>query len=733
MAGEALESTFIIQDEASSVLDEIAKQADITGDALANVQSALNGLNAVGDVRIVAEANEEDATVEKATSQGELQPEEIAQAQGINVAAIQEMNAQVEEAAQIMQEMPASAEEAASAAETSMAELENELNDTIDLSVLDEINQQNEESWERLLNEINESAEEILDGWQSAEDEMQEIPRESANTGRGIRAGIKGLGADIAGWWEIIKDVFNKIKEVFLELAEEADKLAMKRARYGLVADSEGLTGAARTDRANELYKEQQKFAQALGVTSEAFNETVMNMYSNGQGVLKDIRDAQIIAASSFMAMDIAGLRGKDKDAVMGEVQSMISVGIADPDQIQETMKIAPNILRTIEQQWQKNQNGKAFKLSNGEEIDDATGKIAVLAQEGQITAELVAQAMVNSAEATNKTWNTLPQTWEKIQNRAQVLTENIKTRFLDAFASMADSPVVENLILSVEGIFNGIMDFVDILTPMFSGILSGIGSAATGIFDIIAGLFNYAAGIAKWVFKVIGEPIGAVVKIVGEIIEGIGGGLNKIFTILPYVASNIWKTGDIFKSMIRGIKSYFMEFVNWFMEKLAGLLEMAGELSDTLAETAKEIRAGIAYSREEMAEYDRESEEIKKSWMGDEYEEYAAKNDLRWSDGLNISGFLEDIVKGQEMAPGTKKNPAEVRGKVAIDGEYFDVIKRAAGVEIVNRYTTLRPTVNARFGDIHQMDARDVIGELGRQIQDAEGAALSDAQALGA
>ena len=84
-------------------------------------------------------------------------------------------------------------------------------------------------------------------------------------------------------------------------------------------------------------------------------------------------------------------------------------------------------------------------------------------------------------------------------------------------------------------------------------------------------------------------------------------------------------------------------------------------------------------------------------------------------------------------MAPGTKKNPAEVRGKVAIDGEYFDVIKRAAGVEIVNRYTTLRPTVNARFGDIHQMDARDVIGELGRQIQDAEGAALSDAQALGA
>ena len=55
-------------------------------------------------------------------------------------------------------------------------------------------------------------------------------------------------------------------------------------------------------------------------------------------------------------------LRGDKKDAVMGEIQSMISVGIADPDQIQESMKIAPNILRTIEKQWQKNLNGKAFK-----------------------------------------------------------------------------------------------------------------------------------------------------------------------------------------------------------------------------------------------------------------------------------------------------------------------------------------------------------------------------------
>ena len=198
---------------------------------------------------------------------------------------------------------------------------------------------------------------------------------------------MRGLGADIAGWWSIIKDVFGKIADAFGKLAEESDKLSTRMARFGMVADSEGKTGAARNERSGQLYKEHQKFAQALGVQSEAFNETVLNMYSNGAGIVKSIEEAQTIAASSYMVMDIAGLRGRDKDAVMGEIQSMVSVGIADPDQIQEAMKIAPNILRTIEKQWQANQNGKAFKLNNGEEITDATGKIAVLAQ-----------AMVNSA-----------------------------------------------------------------------------------------------------------------------------------------------------------------------------------------------------------------------------------------------------------------------------------------------------------------------------------------------
>ena len=430
-------------------------------------------MNTDSDSLIICNGYKDDSYIEMADSANEV------------AAAFDEIN-------QIVQDMPAATEEANNALEQCMAELERELGDTIDLSVLEEINARNEEAWSELLNEIEQSSEEVLGEWQDAERGIVEIPEEATEqaeeTGQDLKNGVRGLGADIAGWWSIIKDAFGKIADAFGKLAEEADKLNTRIARFGLVAENEGKTGTARGERSAELYKQHQKYAQALGVQSEAFNETVLNMYSNGAGVVKSIEEAQAIAASSYMAMDIAGLRGRDKEAVMGEVQSMVNVGIADPDQIQEAMKIAPNILRTIEKQWEKNQNGKAFKLNNGEEITDATGKIAVLAQEGQITADLVAQAMVNSAEETNKTWQTLPSTWEKLKNRVGVIVESMTFDIVKKFGEIADDPQIATFVMSALNLGEKVVAFTqDYVLPVVGGAIRVIISALTTVFDALS------------------------------------------------------------------------------------------------------------------------------------------------------------------------------------------------------------------------------------------------------
>ena len=204
----------------------------------------------------------------------------------------------------------------------------------------------------------------------------------------------------------------------------------------------------------------------------------------------------------------------------------------------------------------------------------------------------------------------------------------------------------------------------------------------------------------------------------------------------------------EIFESVIRGIKSYFMSFVNWFQDKIASLLEMAGKVSDTAAAEAKKLRADIANRKQEQEAWDAISETKKQVWLDafgantNQYHEYlkkipdiakanVAKNK---KDDLKLDGFLDEILAKMDEIPGTGKNPATVKGKVSIDGKYEDLIRRAAGAEIVNRYTTLRPTVNAKFGDIHNdADADAIIEKLGREIREAGNAAISDAQAAGA
>ena len=72
MAGEKLESSLVLKDEASEVLKDLAEQAELTGDALASVQDALRGLDAAGKVTIKADIRaDETKTPGAATKAGE--------------------------------------------------------------------------------------------------------------------------------------------------------------------------------------------------------------------------------------------------------------------------------------------------------------------------------------------------------------------------------------------------------------------------------------------------------------------------------------------------------------------------------------------------------------------------------------------------------------------------------------------------------------------------------------
>lgn len=772
MPTEELRSSIILEDKASDTLEDIGRQAAETAGQIAHVSEALENVEPPDMGEFDADAYEAAAAA----------IEQAGEAFTGVYDAVAETNKAIEQTK-------------AATPEGFIDNLEKELADTIDLSMLEAVNEEAnkawaeraEESFEKYWEDVEKESEHILNDWADVVDTTEEIPKTAEDAGETAKKSLLDMGANIAGWVNMIKGALDKVWEAFKKISEEADKLNMRMARYGMVAESEGKTGEAKTTRSKELYKQQQNFAQALGIGSEEFTETVLNMYSNGAGVVKSIEEAQAIAASSYMAADIAGLRGADKNKIMGEVQSMVSVGIADPDQIRESMMIAPNVLRTIEKQFTKNLNGKKYKLKTGEEITDATGKIALLAQDGQITAELVKQAMINSAQETHKAWEDLPATWEKLQNRAKVIFENMTFEIIEAVGKAADNPTVTGLVTEVLGLLDRIVSFTkNYVMPVAGAILKAAGETlreAVAIINLLVDSIYYlipalvlltikfmtsgaAAGMATAMmgaFKaalaaITAHPLVAVlVALLGITIalarliqtnESFQAGMLEATATAAYCAEQIWTSfeylPEIFKSIIRGIKSYFMSFVNWFQDKIASLLELAGSVSDTAAKEAQKLRAEIVQRTKDQEEWDKESEGYKKVWIDafgantNHYDEYLkkipgiAKENVAKNkkDELKLDGFLDEILGQLKEMPGTPNNPANVKGKVSIDGKYSELIRKAAGAEIVNRYTTLRPTVHAKFGDIHkEADADAFIQKLGEEIRQSANAALADAQ----
>lgn len=213
---------------------------------------------------------------------------------------------------------------------------------------------------------------------------------------------------------------------------------------------------------------------------------------------------------------------------------------------------------------------------------------------------------------------------------------------------------------------------------------------------------------------------------------QQIGAILTNLLGIGKWVLSRL---AMVFQSFLMGI----IRGVEYVLEKLAIVSDSAAEALEWIREKGTNLTKSMGITEdwgdEGLKKLNAELEANTKFYYeyGDKIPEIAAENLAENKEEPKLTGFLEEILEGQKNAPGTKNNPANVKGKVAIDGEYTDIIKRSAGAEIVNRYTTMRPTVNAKFGDINQINARDVLQDLVTQMERAKGAALAEAQAQGA
>lgn len=194
----------------------------------------------------------------------------------------------------------------------------------------------------------------------------------------------------------------------------------------------------------------------------------------------------------------IAGTSSAGKDAAMMQLTQAMASGVLRGEELNSIFEQAPTIIQTI-----------------ADYLNVPIGKIRTMAAEGQITSEIVKNAMIHSADEINKKFNAMPLTFAQIGDL-------IKNNLLNTFM-----PLIQIIGKGAQFIYN----HWDTLAPVFYAVGAaalvlagalGVQTVATWAADAATKAF-FATLLTNPVFWV-ALAIGAVVGLMYRWVQSVGG-----------------------------------------------------------------------------------------------------------------------------------------------------------------------------------------------------------------
>ena len=340
-----------------------------------------------------------------------------------------------------------------------------------------------------------------------------------------------------------------------------ADSMTTTRARLDLVI--EGMNEAGTT--ADQL---QQRIMQSANRSRASYLDTADAISKMG-----------IMAGDAFGSTDelvqftelinkqftIAGASAEGQSAAMLQLTQAMSSGVLRGEELNSIFEQAPTIIQTI-----------------ADYLDVPIGRIRDMAANGEITAEIVKNAMLSSADEINRKFESMPYTYSQVWTMAQ----NI---LMDSF-----QPVLQM-------IGAGAQLFVDnwgTIEPVFWG-LAAAGLAYAVALGIQTTATWIATGAARTFFTTlltnpllwIALVIGVVVAAIYQWVQAVGGLENAWAIAMDYIRYGT------------DLTAYGISYgVTWVLNSLDRMELGAATLSTNFQNFMGDMRAGALTQLQELA-----------------------------------------------------------------------------------------------------------------------------------
>lgn len=334
------------------------------------------------------------------------------------------------------------------------------------------------------------------------------------------------------------------------KILEMSDELTQTTSRLNMMND--GLQSTA--DLYNMVYVAANDARGSLGDMASV----VARFGNNAKDAFSSSAEVVQFANLVQKQMTIAGASTQEAANAELQLSQALGSGVLRGDELNSIFEQAPNLIQNI-----------------ADYLDVPIGKIRSMAQDGELSADVVKQAVFAATDEINANFESMPMTWGQMwtvfQNNATMAFQPVLQRLNDlantdgfqTFATNAinDLAVVAGVVLDIfEGI-GSVGTFVSDNWQIIGPIVEGVAAALTVYYgwQLLSTSATKAAAAAQWIYNAAmnANPAAIVAISIGALIVLIGILANK-FTGTGHIAQSV------FGMITGGINVVIQYFKNW-------------------------------------------------------------------------------------------------------------------------------------------------------------------------
>lgn len=501
------------------------------------------------------------------------------------------------------------------------------------------------------------------------------------------------------------------------KLVDMSDEYVQTTARLNMIND--GLQTSEELQ--NKIFASAQRSRASYTATADA----VAKLSLNAKDAFGSNDETILFAENLNKLFAIAGTEQASVTSATLQLTQAMGSGVLRGEEFNAVFEAAPNIMQTV-----------------ADYMGVPIGSLRTMAAEGQLTADVVKNALLGATDNINSQFESMPMTWGQVwtgvMNKLYLATQPV----LEMISWLAQNwsvlqPIVIGLAAAI-GIYTGallVYNAVKGISALVENVHAASQMMATGAtFAATAAQHGFNAALMAcpltWILLIIIAVIAAIYaivaainKVTGKTISATGIIVGALMAAVAFIWNLFLGLLDLVLGIINHFWNYFAAFANFFAnlftDPIGSIIHLFGDMADlvlgiietiakaldkvfgsNLAGTVQGWRSGLDSMVEKAANkygngsYEKVVDEINlsseslglKRWAySDAYNtgyDWGANLGSSVSDAFDTNGMTEDIAT-------TAENTGEVADSLEITNEDLKYLKDLAERDVINRFTT--------------------------------------------